>query len=129
MHSQNKGTCILKIRNLKKESLDIEVEGKWYRLTGQLAQDGFHASKTEISFISDEKHPIPMEERRKLAKDIAEKPYCTSQEYVDFLLNPNVNLSTNLCPISVVEKTKVLRVIQEQWNEADAGFGIRFDAP
>ena len=36
------------IHNIKKESLDIEIEGKWYQLTGQLAQDGFHASQTEI---------------------------------------------------------------------------------
>lgn len=117
------------IRNIKKESLDIEIEGKLYQLTGQLAQDGFHASQTEISYVSDEEHPIPMEERQKLAKSIAENPYSGSQEFVDFLLDTNVKLTTQLCPISDIEKNKVLQIIQSQWTESNAEFALQFDMP
>lgn len=120
---------MLRICNIKKESLDIEIEGKWYQLTGQLAPDGFHASKTEISFICDEKHPMPMAERRELAKDMEENPYRGSQEIVNFLRNPNIILTTNLLPITDAEKSKVLRIIQSQWTKAGAEFAIQFDVP
>ena len=129
MHFLKKEIRILIIRNIKKESLDIEIDGKLYQLTGQLAQDGFHASQTEISYVSDEEHPIPMEERQKLAKSIAENPYSGSQEFVDFLLDTNVKLTTHLCPISDIEKNKVLQIIQSQWTESNAEFALQFDMP
>lgn len=117
------------IRNIKKESLDIEIEGKLYQLTGQLAQDGFHASQAEISYVSDEEHPIPMEERQKLAKSIAENPYSGSQEFVDFLLDTNVKLTTHLCPISDIERVKVIQEICTHWDKTGAEFKIQFDIP
>ena len=113
----------MKIYRVGKESIEIELDGRTYRLSGVLA-DGFYVSPTEISFISDERHPIPMEERRSLAEHVAGS---APEAFVRMLRDPEVLMETCLYPVPDGEKSEIVQKIRDQWDEASSGFELHFD--
>ena len=47
-----KELLLLRICNIKKESLDIEIEGKWYQLTGQYQMDSMLPRQRFLLFVT-----------------------------------------------------------------------------
>lgn len=101
----------MRIIDIGKENVDIEINSKTYRLSGELYKDGFVAFASRISLILSESAPMSMEERLQIAsttEKLSPKPF------IDWLKNPNGLIPTKLIDINEDEKNMVMEAIYQE---------------
>ena len=103
----------MRILDIGKETVDIEINNKVYRLSGELYKDGFIALASQMALVSSKSMPMSMEKRLKIAPSAEE---LSPQSFVDWLKNSNKLILTELIDISEDEKNYVMNKICEEWE-------------
>lgn len=115
----------MKIQRVHKDSVDIELEGEYYRIFGVLA-DRFYASPKDIRYIRTEKHPISMEDRQRLADSFAGYGTDVPDRFIRFLRDKDIPIETCLETIPDNEIPELVHRISEEWDKACPKFELRF---
>lgn len=104
----------MKIINLGKENLDIEIQGCNYRLSGEIANEGFIAYANQTTRIGIDSIPISMNDRMELASHMEKS---TPEEFILWLKDPSVSINTNLVEMEENEKEVIMKRICNEWKD------------
>jgi hypothetical protein len=111
----------MKILDGGKEHLDVEIDGKAYRLSGQLDANEFTAFADRTALLTQANEAMDMSERMELA---AKSEPSSPKDFTDWLRNQDVQIVTNLQPLDEQEKKRVMQAVCDKW--IDKTFSIYF---
>jgi hypothetical protein len=97
-----------------KEHLDVEIDGKAYRLSGELNANEFAALAHQTALLTQTKTAMSMSERVKLA-DQSEQ--LSPKDFTDWLRNQDAPITTNLQALSESEKNRVMHTVCNEWPD------------
>ena len=106
----------MKVIDLGKEQIDIEIQGSNYRLSGEISCKGFTAWENGITRIGLESVPISINERMKLASNMQPS---TSEEFISWLKDPAVSINSNLGELTTVERETVMKKVCKEWDDTN----------
>jgi hypothetical protein len=95
-----------------KEHLDVEINGRAYRLSGQLTESEFTAFADRTTLITQTKRTMSPDERKALA---AKSEKSSPKDFTAWLQNQSTQITTNLQPLSDQEKEQVMQTVCNNW--------------
>jgi hypothetical protein len=104
-----------------KEHLDIEIDGRAYRLSGELSADGFAAFAHQPALLTQTETTMNMGERMRLASQVDQS---SPEGFTDWLRSPDTLITTRLQVLSELEKNQVMQTVCDEWP--DETFSVCF---
>jgi hypothetical protein len=105
---------VLNIIDIGKESLDLEIDHKIYRLSGENETNGFIAWISRTALLTKNHTEMPFDERKKLSHDMVES---TPAQFTAWLNDKTTSISTNLIELDEANKHQVMERICKAWTE------------
>jgi hypothetical protein len=110
----------LNIIAIGKESLDIEIDNRIYRLSGENETDGFIAWVSQTALLTKKHTQMPLDERKELSCNMVKS---TPTQFTTWLNDKTTSINTNLIELDEANKHQVMERICKTWTE---GFKITF---
>jgi hypothetical protein len=104
----------LNIIDIGKENLDIEIDNRIYRLSGENEINGFIAWVSQTALLTKNHAEMPFDEREKLSRAMAKS---TPIQFTAWLNDKAASISSNLIELDETSKHQVMERICEAWAE------------